>query len=342
MNITIIHGTRGSPNINWFPWAREVFTQAGHTVHIPAMPTPENQTAQNWLEVYNTLPPADILIGHSIGATFLLHVLQHAKSPVKKSIFVAPVMGDIDFPEYDALNKSFWDFPFDWAHIKAMAGDITILHGDNDPYAPLTHPQKLRDLVEGDYSIIKDGEHLNGEAGFTEFPMLADIINLSIRPLKAEDTEIIAEAFSEQGWNKPASQYERYLEQQTSGKRTTLVALKDNVFAGYVTILWESHYAPFRENNIPEISDLNVLKKFQQQGVATQLIRAAEKMIARKSPTLGIGVGLLKDYGNAQKLYYRLGYVPDSNGATYNCEPIEHGARRPVDDDLVLWLRKAI
>lgn len=176
MNLTIIHGTKGSPEINWFPWVREKFTALGHNVTIPAMPTPENQSAQNWLEIYNALPPADILIGHSIGATFLLHILQRRKTPVAKTIFVSPVMDDINMTDYDALNKTFWDFPFDWVHIKEMAGAITILHGDNDPYVPLTHPEKLQRLIGGDLTIIPQGGHLNGEAGFTELPMLLDVI----------------------------------------------------------------------------------------------------------------------------------------------------------------------
>ena len=55
---------------------------------------------------------------------------------------------------------------------------------------------------------------------------------------------------------------------------------------------------------------------------------------------IGIGVGLYKDYGFAQKLYVRMGYIPDGNGITYNYQPVKAGDSYPVDDDLLLWFKK--
>jgi len=55
---------------------------------------------------------------------------------------------------------------------------------------------------------------------------------------------------------------------------------------------------------------------------------------------IGIGVGLYKDYGCAQKLYVHLGYVPDGYGVTYKYQPVVPGNSYPVDDDLVIWLKK--
>ena len=42
----------------------------------------------------------------------------------------------------------------------------------------------------------------------------------------------------------------------------------------------------------------------------------------------------------AQKLYIKMGYVPDGNGVTYKYQPVIPGDLYPVDDDLVIWLKK--
>ena len=47
---------------------------------------------------------------------------------------------------------------------------------------------------------------------------------LTIRRLEAQDTETIAAAFQQIGWNKTLAQYEKYLAQQTGGQRAVFVA----------------------------------------------------------------------------------------------------------------------
>ena len=73
-----------------------------------------------------------------------------------------------------------------------------------------------------------------------------------IRLLESTDIPEIAAAFQDLGWNKPASQYERYLAEQTFEVRDVYVALVEEKFAGYLTICWSSTYPPFREAEIPE------------------------------------------------------------------------------------------
>ena len=46
----------------------------------------------------------------------------------------------------------------------------------------------------------------------------------TLRFLRDEDAEPIAEAFAAQGWHKPAEQYRRYCAEQQAGQRTVLVA----------------------------------------------------------------------------------------------------------------------
>lgn len=181
MNIIILHGTNGSPDGNWFPWLKEQCSAKGHKTHVPQFPTPDNQSIESWTSAFRKQAPAldenTILVGHSLGATMMLHVLEALKESISKSIFVAPVMDEIDLPEYDQLNKSFIKTPnFDWLTISNNAGKVTIFHGDNDPYVPKEQPEFLQDQIGGELKIIKNGGHLNTESGYTDFQELANII----------------------------------------------------------------------------------------------------------------------------------------------------------------------
>lgn len=167
-------------------------------------------------------------------------------------------------------------------------------------------------------------------------------MEIKIRRLRPEDPTIIEDAFREQGWHKPAELYERYLDEQETGLRVTLVAEADGEFVGYGNVIWQPDYPPFREQNIPEISDLNVLIRFRKQGIASRLMDRAEQAIAERSSWAGIGVGLFADYGQAQIMYVKRGYVPDGRGLYVGERQLQYGDNITVDDDLVLYLTKKL
>lgn len=169
-----------------------------------------------------------------------------------------------------------------------------------------------------------------------------DVKALTLRPLSPADPPVICAAFRAQGWHKPESQYDRYLSEQRAGARDGIVAELHGAFAGYVSVVWVSSYPPFCDAAIPEIVDLNVLKACQRRGIATALLDEAESLIGRRSAVAGIGVGLTADYGPAQILYARRGYVPDGRGAWSGDRPLAYGERLVVEDDLVLHLTRAL
>jgi hypothetical protein len=73
------------------------------------------------------------------------------------------------------------------------------------------------------------------------------------------------------------------------------------------------------------------------------LMDAAENMTRRRGAAeLGITVGLFDDYGPAQRLYARRGYLPDGRGACRGQQPLSRGTRVTMDDDLILWLTKDV
>lgn len=168
---------------------------------------------------------------------------------------------------------------------------------------------------------------------------------IQVRPLLNQDIGAIVSSFNQIGWNKPASLFERYLEEAELCERLIWVAHVHDQFAGYITLKWQSQYPSFKEQNIPEIVDLNVLPRFRKCGVGSMLLDIAEKEAATKRDDVGLGVGLYGGpdggYGAAQRLYVKRGYIPDGKGVTYNYQPTIPGNSYPLDDDLVLWfLRK--
>jgi ribosomal protein S18 acetylase RimI-like enzyme len=162
--------------------------------------------------------------------------------------------------------------------------------------------------------------------------------SIKVRTLTAGDLGAVASAFAQ--WPKPAQLFERYLAEQADGLRVTLVVWCGGEVCGYGNVVWESGYPPFREEGLPEIQDLNVLPGFRRRGIGGRLLDEAERLVSARSPRVGIGVGLYADYGAAQRLYVRRGYVPDGRGIHYNGRPVSGGARVVVDDDLALYLVK--
>ena len=159
--------------------------------------------------------------------------------------------------------------------------------------------------------------------------------------MESDLTQIVS-AFAAINWDKPLSQFQKYLSEQNNATRSVLVAFEDRQFVGYVTVVWQSEYLAFREENIPEIVDLNVLPAWQRQGIGSQLMDRAEKIVSERSNWVGIGVGLAPGYNAAQTMYVSRGYIPDGLGITYDNKYPEFGETVAVDHSLELHLKKQV
>jgi GNAT superfamily N-acetyltransferase len=163
---------------------------------------------------------------------------------------------------------------------------------------------------------------------------------VTIKLLDTETIPLIAAAFQKSEWKTPESYYWNLLAAQVRGDRVFLAAYDKGEVAGFVTIKWISDYRPFAEAGIPEINDLRVLQAFRRCGVATALMDEVEKRIFKRSKAAGLGVGLYADYGAAQQMYIRRGYLPDGRGLMYKNQPVAPGHDVAVDDELVLFFTK--
>lgn len=147
---------------------------------IPTFPTPEGQNLGNWVEAYKEQAPhvVDLLIGHSLGATFILKLIEHNIIAPKHAILISTVGGPIGITEYDALNDSFIQNKINYKVLQESATTFTIIHGSDDPYVPLHQAQEVPKKLNIDLHLIEKGGHLNTESGYTQLPEILDYIHV--------------------------------------------------------------------------------------------------------------------------------------------------------------------
>ncbi len=76
-------------------------------------------------------------------------------------------------------------------------------------------------------------------------------------------------------------------------------------------------------------------------GGATLLMEAAGHLARdRGITTLGITAGLSGQYGPAQRMYGRRGYIPDGRDACQGQRPLSQGMQVSMGHDLITWLTK--
>lgn len=176
--VFIIHGVEGHPEENWFPWLKAELEKRGNKVIVPQFPTPEGQTLENWLAILKTheadLTPETILVGHSLGGSFILNVLE--RYPVKAAFLVACVFGVLG-NAFDEGMKTFAQHEFDWPTLLANCPHFEIFHSDNDPYIKLEKAEDLSRHLKTTVTLVPGAAHFNASAGFTRFELLLEKIS---------------------------------------------------------------------------------------------------------------------------------------------------------------------
>lgn len=165
---------------------------------------------------------------------------------------------------------------------------------------------------------------------------------IQIRDMVQSDAQIITGEEIAQGWHQTIEKYEMRLRHQAEGKSIALVAEYRGAIAGYVNLYPNSGNGPFANQGYPEIVDFGVLEKYRRNGVGTKLMDIAEQIASDYSDTVYLSVGLHSGYGSAQRMYVKRGYLPDGSGVWYCDEICPQGANCHNDEDLVLYLSKAL
>ncbi|MEK5237082.1 GNAT family N-acetyltransferase [Paenibacillus sp. FSL L8-0470] len=163
---------------------------------------------------------------------------------------------------------------------------------------------------------------------------------VQIRPMTQEDIEMIYEGLFDHDISKPLEYIKSCWEENRSKERVTLLVFLESKLAGWGHVVLHPQYPYFREHGIPEIQNFDIIPPLRKLGIGSLLIEALEKEAFMQSDTIGIGFGLYADYGTAQRMYIKRGFVPDGRGIMYNDMPVVPGSQICVDDDLTLFLIK--
>ena len=167
-----------------------------------------------------------------------------------------------------------------------------------------------------------------------------DISDIAVQPVDDGSSESTVRFLIE--WvSEGEAEARSYLADHAEPDGASLIATGSSEVIGYLAIVWESDYAGFRSRGISLVHQIAVAGPFLRQGVATLLMDAGEQLARdRGIATLGITVGLFDEYGPAQRLYGRRGYIPDGRGACLGQRPLSKGMQVTIDDDLIIWLTK--
>lgn len=185
----IFHGTAGHANENWFPWLKKELKKYNYGVIVPQFPTPENQSPESWLKVFEEyndkkyLNEDTLLIGHSLGGGFLLWVLEKiskkintkTNAKVKAAFFVAASIGVKPIKYYET-DKLFVEKSFEWHNIKNSAKNFFVFHSEDDPLVCIGNGEKLAAKLGVKLIKVKDAGHFNKAAGYDKFELLLEKI----------------------------------------------------------------------------------------------------------------------------------------------------------------------
>lgn len=163
--------------------------------------------------------------------------------------------------------------------------------------------------------------------------------NISVRRMTYNDIPFICEAYDNKSEND-AAYLKRQLESQDKQECIALLALYNEHVAGYVLLYYKCRWGGLANCNIPSVVDLIVFEKYRREKIATVLMDVAEDIAKKYCNKVYLDVCLNAEYGPAQRLYAKRGYIPDGKGVYYEGKVCETDADCKNNDELTLCLVK--
>ena len=182
-NYFIIHGTRSNQYGNWIPWLYEKLAKSGEKCLVPNFPADEGMNYRKWKKILEGYLAAGeinedtIFICHSLGCVFVTRFVVEHRLRISGIVAVAGFNDDVIPEEYVALNKSFLTKDKTIAKISNYVKFFHCIFSDNDPYVQYDNLLNFAKLANAKVHEIEGGGHLNGEAGYNEFPFLWELLD---------------------------------------------------------------------------------------------------------------------------------------------------------------------
>src|SRR3989344_4520863 len=129
-NFLLLHGYIGSPNGSYHKWLKNMLERKGYLVQVPDLPnTNEPKETEQVKHVFDRcrVDENTIIIGHSLGGTVAMKLLQKINRPVAGLVLVAPAI-EAGFP--GAEERPYWkDFSWgiNYERLKQLTGFRIVL-----------------------------------------------------------------------------------------------------------------------------------------------------------------------------------------------------------------------
>jgi len=177
MQALIFHGNEGTPQKNWYSWLGRELEKVGMTCHVPQLPSEEEQTPERWLAFLKQykITPDTILIGHSLGGTFILYLLESLNINIKAAYLVCTPLDGFNNPEFEVL-KPFLVHEFNWEQIRKRASLFKVYQSNDDPYVIQANSEELAKKLGVTLTIIPNAGHFRAKDGYAQFPVLLEEI----------------------------------------------------------------------------------------------------------------------------------------------------------------------
>lgn len=165
--------------------------------------------------------------------------------------------------------------------------------------------------------------------------------SIEIRIMDFDDIALICKADNDESESN-ILYLRNQLENQIKQECSALLALCNGEIAGYVFVYYKCRWGGLANCDLPCIIDLIVFEKYRRNGIATALMDVAENIARRYRDQIYLDVCLNSEYGAAQRLYVKRGYVPDGKGVYYEEKVCGINAICKNDDELTLCMVKEL
>lgn len=177
--VYIVHGYGASPADHWFAWLARALEREGVAVTILDLPTPTAPTPEAWqraLREQIRAPDAHTwFVAHSLGSIALLRYLAQSADTdgiggfVLVSGFNAPLSA---LPQLDGFVAP----ALDTARLIRLAPQRIVVAAEDDAMVPHASSRALAAALDARFVSVPRGGHFLGSDGYTQFPLLLELI----------------------------------------------------------------------------------------------------------------------------------------------------------------------
>ena len=162
MRIILIHGYKGSPQSNFFPWLHDRLKDLGHEVIAPALPNPAEPDPEAWtktlLEEVGPLNDETVIFGHSLGGAATLLFLEAAEArSTPKGVVLSSAPWHIRHERF----SGFFTSELEYDVLPWKAHEFVVVHAQDDDVVPFDHGQKYAKLLKAKLIAPETGGHFD-------------------------------------------------------------------------------------------------------------------------------------------------------------------------------------